>query len=78
MSTTTTTSSSIASSIASTITSSVASVLSTDAASATDTATLAPPFVPLVAYNNSPSETGGDSLTQDLTIFYDVSGDSAG
>jgi len=66
---TTTTSPDASSSIASTIASSIASALSTDAASAT----LAPPFVPLVLYNNTPSETGGDSLTEDLTIFYDVS-----
>ncbi|KAI9758980.1 MAG: hypothetical protein M1840_003617 [Geoglossum simile] len=55
----------------SSITSSIASVLSTNTASAADTATLAPPFVPLVLYNNTPSETGGNSLTEDLTIFYD-------
>jgi hypothetical protein len=44
----------------------------TSAAAAATDSPLA--FVPLMLYNNTPSETGGDSLVEDLTIFYDVSG----
>ncbi|KAH0559959.1 ammonium transporter Amt1 [Trichoglossum hirsutum] len=59
---------SITSSATDTISSAISVVSATGIAAATD---LPPSFVPIVAYNNSPSETGGDSLVEDLTIFYD-------
>ncbi|KAH0536673.1 hypothetical protein FGG08_006468 [Glutinoglossum americanum] len=58
-----------ATSTLSSLVSSVTDSLVTSAAAATD---IPPPYVPILSYNNSPSETGGDSLIEDLTIYYDT------
>jgi hypothetical protein len=49
----------------------ISATMTSAAAAATGSAL---PYVPLVLYNNTPSETGGDSLVEDLNVFYDVSG----